>query len=401
MANDLMAAFQVDGCSLGILLGFYYNTYSLLQVPAGSLMDYFKPRRVVTIAAIVCGLGTLLFSMADSLYVAAIGRALIGAGSAMAFLSCLKIGTLWFPSQRLKLIVGITVALGTIGGMSAGKPLAWLVNAYGWRHALWVLALMGFALAVLGWFIVRDTPPDELEQEVLKSHGDTDIHLPQSGLLTSIVEVIRKPQSWLIALYGCLMYVPLSGFTDVWGTPYLMTTYQLDNQDAAFVNTALLAGLGLGAPLFSIFCDFLKSYRQTILISAIGSLFFFSLTIYVPDMPIWALMGCLIITGLFLAGQFLGFAMTCAINPLSASGTAGGFQNMICMLSGVIFVPLIGWLLDYAWQGGLEGGVRLYTASNFTLALSSIPACLALACVIVFLIEEKYPREEAVPELAK
>jgi len=39
---------------------------------------------------------------------------------------------------------------------------------------------------------------------------DREAHLPQSGLLTSIIEVIRKPQSWLIAVYGLLMYVPLS-----------------------------------------------------------------------------------------------------------------------------------------------------------------------------------------------
>ena len=64
MTTDLMTAFQVDACALGILLGCYYNTYSFLQIPAGSLMDYFKPRSVLTFAAIFCSLGTLLFSLA-------------------------------------------------------------------------------------------------------------------------------------------------------------------------------------------------------------------------------------------------------------------------------------------------------------------------------------------------
>lgn len=394
MADDLMISFQVDACMLGILAGFYYNTYSALQIPGGSLMDYFKPRRVLTFASIICSIGTLLFSMADSIYVAGFGRALIGVGSAMGFLSCLKIGTLWFPSHKLSLIIGLTVFLGTIGGISAGYPLAWLVEVYGWRHAMWLVAFIGFSLAVLAWSVIRDTPPDDLEREILQSHGDTEIHLPKVGLLTSIIAVARKPQSWLIALYGGLMYVPLSGFTDLWGTPYLMTAYQLDKPMAATVNSAVLVGLGLGSPLFSFLCNFLKAYKSTVFISAFGSFFFFSIIFYLPGFPLWALVGCLFCAGFFLSGQFLAFAMTCALNPLSASGTAGGFQNMICMLSGVLFMPLIGKLLDYTWSGGYVNGARFYTHAEYTFALSSITACLALACFVIFLIEEKYPKEE-------
>lgn len=390
LADDLMTAFQVNACSLGILVGCYYNTYTALQVPAGTLMDYFKPRRVLTFAAITCSLGTFLFSLADSIYVAGFGRALIGAGSAMGFLSCLKIGTLWFPSHKLSLIVGLTVALGTAGGVLAGYPLAWLVEIYGWRYALWLVAFLGLFLAVLGWSMVRDTPPDALEREILKSHGDTDIHLPKVGLLTSIIEVIRKPQSWLIAIYGLLMYIPISGVTDLWGTPYLMTAYHLDKPMAATINSMLLLGLGLGAPLFSLLCSFLKAYKTTIFISAFGSLLFFSLILYVPNLPLWFLIGCLFFTGFFLSGQFLAFSMTCALNPLSASGTAGGFHNMICMLSGVFFMPLIGWLLDYAWQGTYVNGVPTFTIVEYTFALSSITVALLFACLIIFLIKEKY-----------
>jgi len=390
MADDLMAAFQVDACTLGILTGFYYNTYSGLQIPAGTLMDYFKPRRVVTFAAIVCSFGTFLFSLADSIYVAAFGRALIGAGSAMGFLSCLKIGTLWFPSHKLSLIVGLTVLLGTIGGVSAGYPLAWLVEIYGWRHAMWLVAFIGFVLATLAWSIVRDVPPDALEREVLKSHGDTDTHLPQTGLLRNIIMVISKPQSWLIAVYGFLTYMPVSSFPDLWGTSYLMTAYQLEKPTAAMLSSLLLAGLGLGSPLFSVLCNFLQSYKATAFIAAFGSLFFFVLILYVPGLPLWVLVGCLFFAGLFLGGQFLAFAMTCALNPLSASGTAGGFHNMICMLSGVFFIPYIGRLLDYVWQGGYENGVRSFTISEYTFALSSITICLALACMVIVLIKERY-----------
>ncbi|OJW50326.1 MAG: hypothetical protein BGO67_00145 [Alphaproteobacteria bacterium 41-28] len=390
MAEDLMASFKVDACALGTLTACYYYAYAALQIPVGTLMDRFKPRRMITFAAISCSLGALLFSSADSLYIAAIGRALIGAGSAFAFLSCLKLGTLWFPSHKLPFVVGMTLLLGTMGGVSAGYPMGWLVEVSGWRHSMWLVAFVGFALAALGWSIVRDKAPKSLEQEILKSHGNGETHASQPGLLASIIEVMRKPQSWFIALYGFFMYVPLSGFTDQWGPHFFMSVYKFDKATSGAINSALLVGIGAGAPLFPFLCERLKAYKPTVFIASLGALVCLSAVFYFSALPFWLLVTLLFLAGFFLGGQFLAFSMTCALNPLSASATAGGFHNMMCMLSGVIFQPFIGWLLDYSWKGGYINGVRAYTDSDYAVALSSISVSLILACLVVFLIEEKY-----------
>lgn len=390
MADDLMASFQIDACTLGLISGFYYYTYSAFQIPGGAFLDSFKPRRVLSTAVLICSMGTLLFSMADTIYLAAFGRALIGLGSALGFLSCFKIGSVWFPTHQLPLIVGLTILLGTVGAVSAGYPLAWLLSLYGWRETLWLFAISGLALAVLGWAVVRDAPPETLENEILKSHGDHHKHLPSVTLLGSIVEVLRKPQSWVIALYGFCMYIPLSGVTDIWGPPFLMAAYGLDKPTAGALNSALYVGLGVGAPFFSFLCNFLKGYKPAVFIAAFGALIMLSVVYYFPHMPLWLLASCLFLGGFFLGGQFLGFTMASAINPLSAAGTAGGFHNMLCMLSGVVCQPLLGWLLDFSWKGTFENGVRLYTTSEYMLAFSPIIAALGVACIIVLFIRETY-----------
>jgi sugar phosphate permease len=389
MAKDLMASFNVDACALGTIVGFYYYTYAALQIPVGTLMDRFKPRRMLTFAAILCSFGTLIFSYADSLYIAAFGRALIGAGSAFAFLSCLKLGTLWFPSQKLPFVVGMTLLLGTLGG-AAGYPIGWLVQVSGWRHALWLIAFAGFVLALLGWSVIRDKAPKSLEEAILKSHGDENDHAFEGGIFKNIREVIVKPQSWFIAFYGFLMFIPLSGFADLWGPPFLMSAYQLDEANAGAVISAMYIGIGLGAPLFPFLCEQMKAYKPPVFISALGAFVFLSAAFYIPHLPFWALVSFLFLAGFFLGGQFLGFSMTCSLNPLSASATAGGFHNMLCMLSGVVFQPFIGWLLDYSWKEGYINGIRNYTASDYKFALSSISLSLIFACVIVLFIEEKY-----------
>ncbi len=390
MADELMASFQVEACSLGILVGCYNYMYSSLQIPAGTLMDYFKPRRMLTIAAFIAGGGALVFSYADSLSMACFGRALIGVGSAMGFLSCLKLGTLWFPSHKLPFVIGMTLFLGTTGAVVAGYPLAWLVHALDWRLAMRLLAFVGLGVAILAWLIVRDTPPPSLEKAIIKSHGDRGAHVPQATILETIREVIRKPQSWLIALYGFSMYVPLAGFTDLWGTPFLTAVYHLDKTTAATVNSLLYVGLGLGAPLVPFLCQLFNAYRPVIFISAFVPLILLSAVFYFPVFPLWALMGLLFVSGAFLSGQFLAFAMTCALNPLSASGTAGGFHNMICMLSGVVAQPLIGWVLDRTWQGGCQAAIHTFTHVEYAFALSSIIAALVMACGTVLFIKEQY-----------
>lgn len=285
MADDLMVSFQVDACSLGMLSAFYYYAYSSLQIPVGSLIDYFKPRRILTFAAISCACGTLVFSTADSLYVAALGRALIGAGSAVAFLSCLKLGTLWFPSSKLPLVVGMSVFLGTMGATSAGAPMAWLVQGIGWRSSLWIVAFIGFGVAALSWIMVRDSLPEKLKEEILKTHKGPEEPSSQSGFLLNILQVTKNPQTWLIALYGFLLYIPLSGFADLWGTSFLMVSYSFDKQTAANTLSFLYIGVGIGAPLFSFLCKKLKAYKLPIFITAFGSFLSLSIVIYLPYLP--------------------------------------------------------------------------------------------------------------------
>ena len=130
MTQELMGDFAVDACTLGILTSLYSCGYVGFQLPVGSLLDKFGPRRLVSIAALTCSIGSLLFSFADTVIVGAASRFLIGAGSAFGFLSCMKLGTLWFPPQRISLVVGLTLLLGTSGGVAGGLPPAFPRGAF-------------------------------------------------------------------------------------------------------------------------------------------------------------------------------------------------------------------------------------------------------------------------------
>ena len=382
MEDVLRQEFLMDAESFGLLASFYYIAYSILQIPMGVLIDKIGLRRILTFSAAMCSFGAFIFGLSDGLMMAKIGRFCMGMGSAGVFLSCLKLITLWFPRRRFGIFLGLTMMMGTFGAISAGAPLALLVQGMGWRLSLLSFSVLGMIWALLLWLVVRDRKaPLGLKSE--------EVPIP---LFVGLKRVITNPQIWLAALYGTTMYAVLSAFADLWGTPYLMHAYDLDKPSAAAASTSVYVGLALGGPFFGYLSERFKSRKMPMLMSACGGLLFFSLFLYVSDLSITFVYICLFAVGFFVGGKLMNFAVATDSVPYSLSGTATGFVNGCCMTSGIIFQPLIGKLMCYNWDGKMVNGVARYATSDYCFALSAIPVCMILAGVITLMTKESYPK---------
>lgn len=377
MADELMSAFKVEACALGALISCYYIAYCIVQIPIGMLLDKLKPRRTISLAIVLCLVGTFMFAMSPCLTVAAIGRALIGAGSAAALLGCLKVGTIWFPPRLLPRVVGLTFLLGSSGALMAGPPLAWLMDLLDWRSALIVIGFIGVAVFLAIWFIVKDNSPYSYNAEPEKP--------PSWKTFTS---VLQNKAGWITGIYSGLMYLPLSGFADMWGAPYIKSAYGVDNSSAGIAIGSFYLGIGLGAPLFSWINDQLGAFRPTMLLSSLLSLGFVSVALYMPYLPFSVLCVFLLATGISLGGQFLGYTVATRINPIEASGSACGFHNMLTMMSGVVAQPLMGWILDVTWAGDIINGVHQFTPYGYQLSMLIVPLGLAASCILIKWIPE-------------
>lgn len=391
MTHELMVDFHVDACALGTLTSFYFYAYSGLQLPAGTLLDKFGPRRLLTIAALICMLGSLLFASAETVIMASLGRFFIGSGSAFGFLSCMKLGTLWFPPQRISMVVGLTLLLGTSGAMLGSYPMSFLVDELGWRPAVWVTAAGGGILAILIAGVVRDHAPKQLKIYIECNHAHGN---PPLSIWEGLQIILKKRQTWILAFYGIMMYVPLAGFADMWGVPFLTQVHHMDKHSASLSTTFLYLGVGVGTPLFAFLSDHFKQFKFSLLGAALGAFIFFFIVIYSSGLSIFFVICLLFTAGLLLGGQFMTYSIVCEINPLSVSGMATGFQNMVCLLSGVIFQPLIGWILDLFWGEVCENGIRIYSTSIYQIALSSVIVALFFAVLASLFIQEAYPKRE-------
>ena len=392
MTNELMLDYGVTSTALGVLVSFYYFAYVPLQIPCGIIVDRFGPRKVITFSALLCVLGSIYFAQSDTLLTAQIGRFLMGAGSACAYLSCAKIGAEWFHSSKFAGIAGMTMMMGTLGGVFGGSPFAVLMNSVGWRSSMIFAAVVGLFIAAIAWIVIRDHPSGSKNRK-------EEIESKESApLLEGLKLVAANPQNWLIGLYGCMMYLPLSAFAELWGVPFLMERYGINNELASRTSLMVFLGMALGTLLGPWLSNRYKSRVKVMSWSALGTFVTFLAVFYVP-VPLTFMFPLLFIGGMISGGQILYFAAAKEINPDHISGTTIGFINGLVMASGVIFQPLLGKLLDLAWDGTLSvDGARVYDIATYQIAFSAVSVALLLSWVIVQYVRETYNHTQIVPE---
>lgn len=387
MTQDLMRDFSVEACALGILSAFYLISYSSLQIPVGLAMDKFGPTRLLRLAVLFCIIGTIIFGLSESFYLACFGRLLIGAGSTCAFLGSLKLATLWFHPEKLALVVGFTLLAGKLGASLGQAPLALLINALGWRETmLYVMVPIGFLLTICIWLFVRDTPPEG--PLVTSETADTRL----KTLFKRLKSIVKNYRIWALGFYGALMYVPMLAFVDLWGIPFLMELYDIDKATAGSVTTMFYFGVGIGSPVVALLSDYFRARKMPMAIGAALAALCNIVIIYVPDIPLSMMYVLLFMAGFIFSAQPLIFASVCQLTPHGSNGTAISFTNMIVMMLGLVVQPLIGWFLDGAWSGIMQNGVPFYTVSDYRFALLSVPLSLLLALVIIPLIPETFPQ---------
>lgn len=386
MTNQLMQDFAITSTTLGLLSSMYYYAYTPLQIPCGIIVDRLGARFVITISCALCIIGSFLFAIGESLTAAYLGRFLMGAGSACAFLSTLKLVSDWFPPKYFAVLSGMTTMMGiAVGGGFVGKPFALFVHSVGWRQSMLWCAIFGIAVMLICWIIIKNAPQGA--DEIHKGTTST------STIFKDVAILMRSRQTWLVSLFGCLFYVPVSVFSELWAIPYLMQKYALDNSSAASISVFLILGKGVGAPGIAMISNILESRKRVMYWGSFGASIAFLIAILLPVSPL-LMKSLLFFAGACAGAQVLCFAVNQEINPHEISATTVGFTNTIVMLSGIVFQPLLGALLDFLWDGQMNAnGTRLYNLETYQTTMLALPICLIFSWLIVFFVKETYPHK--------
>ncbi len=387
MSNELMRDFSVTSHTLGILAGVYFYSYAVMQLPAGFLLDYFGPRRLLTIATLICALSTIAFGQTDNFYMACLARLMIGFGSAFAAVGTMKLAANWFPAQRFALLTGIMVTIGMMGAIGGETPLAILIEQYDWRNAMTIMGLFGLVLAVLIFLIAKDSPQDQTNE------NDATRNLAQSSndrVFPRLIALLKNKQLWLIASFGGLMYMWTPVFCGLWGVPFLMTKLGMSKPAAANYISLVFVGWAIASPLWGLLSNRIGRRKPPMYIGSAGA-FFTSLAIIYAPLSTGSLFEVLLfLFGVFSAGFLPAFTVAKEICSDRSVATGLSFMNMMNMIGIALVQPLIGYILDKLWMGEMAGSIRVYSLMTYYKALALMPIGLLISFLILPLIKETY-----------
>jgi MFS family permease len=373
MTTELMQDLGLNAASLGLASAFYFYAYTPMQVPAGLLHDRFGPRRTLTFAIMICALGALCFSFSTGLLEASAGRFLMGIGSAFSFSGALMLIARWFPPQHFAVLSGFVQLMSSVGAIGGEVPLAKAIHHWGWRPSMLFLALFGFGLAMVVWWIVRDFPNP-------KDQKAPEHHL-EHNLGAKMKQLFGNRTAWWIAAYSFLIWAPIAAFAGLWGIPFLVSAYHISTESASYACAAIWIGIGLGSPLSGWISEYIERRCVVLATCAIMGVIAVTAIIYCT-LPTPLLYLSLFMLGLAGGGQSLAFCVVRDNSHPRNIGASIGLNNMATVAGGAILQPIIGYLLYINWDGVMAGRAPVYSAHDYRLGLIMLPVCYLLATIV-------------------
>jgi len=159
----------------------------------GYLVDKFGPRPVVLAGGVLCALGWVLNSYADTLTMLYIAAAIGGIGAGAVYGTCVGNALKWFPDRR-GLAAGLTAAGFGAGSALTIVPISAFIHSHGYEAAFLYFGLgQGLVVFVLALFLTR--APDSK-----KMTGISSINVQQSKRDYSPSQVLRQPVFWVMYL---------------------------------------------------------------------------------------------------------------------------------------------------------------------------------------------------------
>ncbi|MGX4770574.1 MFS transporter [Bradyrhizobium guangdongense] len=314
IASHLSSDTGLGIADLGLLTSVYFLVFAAAQIPVGILLDRFGPRRVQSALLLIAAMGAGLFAVSTGFLSLVIARAMIGLGVAAALTAGLKSIILWFPRERVALLNGYMVMLGSLGAVTATSPVEHLLAWMGWRQLFDILAAATGATAVLIYVVVPER----------------DIVPPIAPSPATLSSVFGDRRFWRMAPLSATCVGSSWSLQGLWASPWLTDVEGLDRATLVRHLLTFSIVLSCGAWLFGTTVHYIKRRgigAETIL-AVVAVLFVASelaLILRAPLPPIvpWSVVA---IVG---TATVASFAVIADYFPPELAGRANGALNVL------------------------------------------------------------------------
>lgn len=360
MAPPLQQAFGLTPQQLGLFAGAFHFAFGALQLFMGMGIDVYGVRRTVLAVFPLTIAGALVTASADGYGALLLGQALTGIGCAPAFLVCTVFISRSFPGDKYASVNGAALGIGSVGLLLTGTPLAWVIQAWGWRAGYVALAVCAAGAWLAIWLLVRERPPARSGRAnflaALRGYG----------------ELFRLPHTLGIIGLALFTYASFLSLRGLWLGPLLTDRYGFSLVDSGNVALAVSVLGMVGPPLFGRLDpgDARRRRRWIVGYTLACAVIFAAMAFALPSALEVALA---LAIGLISGYMVMQYADVRASYPPEMTGRAMAVFTMAMFLG----VALMQWLTGLAASAAAALHVETYTAVFAAIAfLLVLGTCL-------------------------
>lgn len=369
----LMHEMKFSALEAGILSSAFYYIYASLQIPVGLLFDRKSARLLLAVNALLCSFGCLFFAHSYSLLFLFIGRLLIGAGSAFAFVGLSHLLRQHFPLKQFGFLIGLSETLGFMVTVAGTISMGALIDLWGWRAFLDGAVILGILISYLCWrYIPRELEnnPEQLKPITQYSH--------------QLLTILKNRNAWFNGLFVGLGFTVITVFGAMWAVPFIQIKLHCSLQEASLIDSMVFLGAALSCPLFGKLASLFSRRRPLMVSSCLSTAILLVLALYLPISSAIMLALLMFLIGACCGSYMLAFSIANELAPAESLSTCTGFTNTLAMLTAPLMQPFIGYLLDLFTRNE-----QSYSLADYQYALLIIPISLFVAGGLSLLLPEK------------
>lgn len=378
VAAPLMKELGLSPAQYGFLAGSFFFLFALTGVAGGFLSNRLPTRWLLLVMALLWAVVQLPIAYGSSLGMLVACRVLLGAGEGpaqpIAIHACYK----WFPDERRNLPVSVFQQGAVLGMVVAGIAVPWIDATWGWRTNFLVLAVLGFAWAIL-WLVAGREGP--LDARATKSPAERSSTAGAGARIRYRVLLSDRTVICIIALHFAAFLTLALVLT--WLPAYLSEGLGYAPRRAGQLFAALLVA---SAPVGIV----LSALSQRLMTRGVPSRIARGAFVC----------GCLAVGGVLLVAAAvcdigpavkvvlialaisttpiiysLGPAMIAQITPPEQRGAALAIEYSVAWIAGIVAPPAVGWMIRAAHNNvavGFEQGLLLTGALLVVLGVGGL-----------------------------
>jgi MFS family permease len=358
----LEADLGATAADLSYASGLWFIVFAVMQIPVGEALDRFGPRITAVVLFSLGGAGgALVFAMAQTPAHIAWAMALIGIGCSPVLMAAYYIFAKMYPAVMFSTLAGATIGFGSLGNLASSAPMAWAVEAFGWRETMVALAVLTLLVSIALWLVVKDPPKTA-----------------STGPRGSVLDILKIKALWLIFPMMFVNYAPAAGLRGLWVGPYGTDVF---GADTSMIGTmTLVMGLAMIVGNFAYGpMDRVFGTRKWVVIvgNTLGAAGCFALFALHGLTSVWTATGLLALVGLAGASFPVMIAHARPFFPEHLTGRGVTLMNLFG-IGGVGVMQIVTGRLMTFWQD-TKGDIEAY-ASLF--GFYGIVMCCGLAIYV-------------------